>query len=85
MQEESNEKWNAFTEENEIQFIDLIESEDWYLKYDDRIELILIPIFCQDSGIIWRWSFPPDSEDALFTAQAHFANFAASLLQLPLF
>ena len=84
-QEDTSEKWDAFMEEKALRFIDLIETEGWYLKRGSRIELILIPNFCQNNGIVWSWNFSPDSEDALHAAQAHFANFAASLLQLRLF
>ena len=85
MEEESNEKWEAYMEANEKQFMNLIEAEDWYLVYSDRIELVLIPNFCQNNGIVWRWNFFPENEDALSAAHLDFANFSASLLQTRLF
>ena len=42
-----------YDEEN--QFIDLIESEDWWLLDENGEKTgILIPVFCTDNGINWR-------------------------------
>jgi len=49
-------EWNKFTEENETQFLDLIESENWYLRDGDHMNPILIPNFCQNDEIVWRWN-----------------------------
>lgn len=53
-------KYDAYAEENEARFLDLIESEDWWME-DERGQRspTLIPNFCRDSGIVWRWR-PPD-------------------------
>jgi hypothetical protein len=49
--------YDTFVEEHEDQFLDLIESEDWWLE-DERGERssILVPNFCRDSGLVWRWN-----------------------------
>lgn len=40
----------------EDQFIDLIESDRWFLVDDTGTRMqILIPIFHADSTIVWRW------------------------------
>jgi hypothetical protein len=48
--------WQKFMEENEAQFLDLIETEDWRLDGDQTVS-ILIPNFCQNNEIVWRWNF----------------------------
>lgn len=56
MQEGKEEEWDRFATENEPQFLDLIETDDWHLVDEDGVEPILVPIFCQNSGIVWRWN-----------------------------
>lgn len=58
LMEEDEKEWLKLIETEEDQFIDFIESEDWNLidKNGDK-HPILIPIFCANSEIIWRWSF----------------------------
>ncbi len=55
------EEWEKFCSEHEPQFLDLIETDDWHLLKGDTIEPILIPNFCQDDGIVWRWNVSPQS------------------------
>lgn len=54
--EDDPEAYDRFAEEHEPEFMDLIESEDWFLVNEagDRIP-ILIPVFSVDNGIVWRW------------------------------
>lgn len=55
--EKSEEEWEAFMLVNEINFIDLIESEDWYLVDENGLrEKIVIPNFCKD-GVVLKWDF----------------------------
>ena len=63
MQEGKEEEWDScwFAAENEPQFLDLIETDDWHLQGEGSLELILIPNFCQDNGIVWRWNVSPGS------------------------
>ena len=62
MNEGTEAEWVAFAAEHEPQFIDLIETDDWHLVYADQIEPILIPNFCRDNGIVWRWNVHPHNE-----------------------
>ncbi len=56
MQEGNEDEWDKFAAENEAQFLDLIETDDWHLSDEGRIVGILIPNFCQNSKIVWRWN-----------------------------
>ena len=56
MQEGREEEWDRFAAEKEPQFLDLIETDDWCLKDDEDVMPILVPRFCQDDGIVWRWN-----------------------------
>ena len=51
--------YDTFVEAHEERFLDLIESEDWWLE-DGRGQRspILVPNFCRDSGVVWRWRVP---------------------------
>lgn len=45
----------------EDQFMDLIESDGWVLRADDGREVpILIPVFCTDNKLNWRYAFRRD-------------------------
>ncbi len=61
IQEGKEEEWERFCAENEAQFLDLIETDEWHLLSEKGTEPILIPNFCQNSGIIWRWNESPES------------------------
>lgn len=61
MQEGKEDEWDRFVAENESQFLDLIETDDWHLQGEGSLELILVPNFCQDNGIVWRWNLSPGS------------------------
>ena len=55
-------EWEQFIQENEAPFLDLIETEDWHLVESDPMEgdhvtPILVPNFCQNNEIVWRWNF----------------------------
>ena len=62
MQEGKEEEWDRFAAENEPQFLDLIETDDWHLRDGDGIEPILVPNFCQNNAIVWRWNVSPGSD-----------------------
>lgn len=52
----SKSKWLEFINENGDKFHDLIESEDWKLIDEDgEAHLILVPNFCANNEIVWRW------------------------------
>jgi hypothetical protein len=53
-----------FENANEANFIDLIESDDWYFIEDVTGErhYILFPMFHTDRDIGWRWNFDVDNE-----------------------
>ncbi len=62
IQSGQEDEWERFIQENEAQFLDLIETEDWHLLEDDPTEgnnltAILVPNFCQNNEIVWRWNF----------------------------
>ena len=61
MQEGREAEWERFVIENESPFLDLIETDAWRLLDEEGIELILIPSFCVDDGIVWRWNVYPGS------------------------
>lgn len=63
LQEGKEEEWERFCSENEPQFLDLIETDDWHLSEEGTVEPILIPNFCQNDGIVWRWNVNPGSAD----------------------
>jgi hypothetical protein len=49
--------WEAYTQETEPGFEDLIESTDWALRDADGVRHgILVPIFGLGGGIGWRWN-----------------------------
>jgi hypothetical protein len=56
LMEEDEEKWDEFAAQNEPLYLDLIETDDWHLKYESQTDLIMIPIFGQDNSIRWRWN-----------------------------
>jgi hypothetical protein len=49
---------------NESQFLDLIESDDWYFIEDGTGKKyhLLIPMFHSDREIGWRWNFDVTDE-----------------------
>ena len=58
---DSGAEWERFVEENENDFLDLIESDEWTLEDESgRRKRILIPNFTADGGVIWRWDFLPE-------------------------
>ncbi len=61
MQEGKQEEWGKFAGDNEPRFLDLIESDDWHLMDGGTVEPILIPNFCQNNGIVWRWKISPET------------------------
>jgi hypothetical protein len=48
-----------FETQDEDQFLDLIDSDDWYFTEDGtgKRYYLLIPIFHSDRDIGWRWNF----------------------------
>ena len=38
-------------------FLDLIESDDWFLVNERERRPILIPVFCDENSIVWRENF----------------------------
>ena len=63
MQEGKEAEWDRFCSENEPQFLDLVETDDWHLLDEGSVEPILIPNFCQDSGIVWRWNVSSENKN----------------------
>jgi hypothetical protein len=53
-----------FDTANEAQFLDLIESDDWYFIEDETGEkhYLLIPMFHSDCDLGWRWNFDATQE-----------------------
>ncbi len=50
------EEWEQFQEAEEHKYVALIESEDWeLLGEDDAMHSILIPRFCANKEMVWRW------------------------------
>ena len=49
--------WEKFVEENEMQFLDLIEADDWTLRDETEVIPILIPVFLQNNEVVWRLNF----------------------------
>jgi hypothetical protein len=55
-------EWDVFRSQNETKFVNLIESEDWWLVDEHGMRhAILIPRFCVD-GVVWRWNVAVDRE-----------------------
>ena len=55
--QEDEDTWHEFAGQRESQFQELIDSGDWFLVDEEgNRHNILVPIFCQDNGVIWRWS-----------------------------
>jgi len=55
MEDDKMDEWEKFENALSERFLDLIETDDWYLMADGKREPIMIPIFCRDKGIVWRW------------------------------
>ena len=54
--QEDEETWLEFTSKGDSQFQKLIDSADWFLvDGEGNRHEILIPNFCQDNGVVWRW------------------------------
>jgi hypothetical protein len=54
--DEDEAQYEAYLKKNENQFMDLIESEEWYLINEDKERRsILAANFLNDEHIIWRW------------------------------
>jgi len=54
---ENQSKWIEFIEKEEHKYAELIDSEDWKLiDKDGKSHKTLIPIFCENNEIIWRWN-----------------------------
>ena len=53
---DDEEEWDKFAAQNEPLYLDLIESDDWYLQYEGQTNLIMIPTFGLESSIRWRWN-----------------------------
>ncbi len=50
-------KWEAFIMVEEEKYTALIESNDWKLISEDgQTHHILVPNFCDNNEIIWRWN-----------------------------
>ena len=56
MEQDRAEEFEALEGQSGDRFLDLIEADDWYLLENGMNEPILIPIFCRDNGIVWRWN-----------------------------
>ena len=57
LMEEDQNKWQEFMEAEEPKFIELIESDRWILVDESgEIHNILIPNFCSNNEIVWRWN-----------------------------
>ncbi|NUQ65920.1 MAG: hypothetical protein HUU20_25945 [Pirellulales bacterium] len=49
-------QWEASVNENDSEFLDLMECDDWFLvDPSGNKHGILIPIFTQE-GLVWRWN-----------------------------
>ncbi|MEL6108505.1 MAG: hypothetical protein AAFU85_20970 [Planctomycetota bacterium] len=46
-------EWDRYQSEHEIKYIDLIESDDWWLDYGNRKVNIMVPNFCTGNEIVW--------------------------------
>ncbi len=56
LMEENTEKWEAFMEQEEHRYNQLIESQDWVLEAENKDKQnIIIPVFCYNNEIVWRW------------------------------
>ncbi len=55
----SRQEFTDFCERNESEFIDLIETDNWYFLDEKtaKRQLILVPMFHSDREIGWRWNF----------------------------
>jgi hypothetical protein len=48
------EDYDRFCEENECKYLDLIDSEEWFLlDQSGKRNNIIIPIFSENNGIVW--------------------------------
>ncbi len=45
--------WQRYQAEHEIKYIDLIESDYWWLVDGNRRTNIVIPNFCTDNELVW--------------------------------
>ena len=63
MQSGAEAEWERLVAANESRFLNLIESNLWYLLEGEKREAIMIPNFCQDDQIVWRWNFVPGEQD----------------------
>lgn len=58
--ESGDASWDDFVDQNEGQFLDIIDCEDWFLiEATGERHGILIPNFTSDGGVVWRWN--PDA------------------------
>lgn len=61
--DESAEAQSDFVVEYESRFLDLIESDDWYLLDEGgRTFPVLLPTFLREGGMVWRWNFDAGGE-----------------------
>jgi hypothetical protein len=73
--------WEAYTQEREPEFEDLIESTEWALRDEDGVrDGILVPIFWVDGEIGWRWNSMSREEQHIHDALGH--GTAAEVLAL---
>ena len=64
--------WEAYTQEREPEFEDLIESTEWALRDQDGVrDGILIPIFGVGDEIGWRWNFMSREEQHIHDTLRH--------------
>jgi len=56
MEQDKVDEFDAFEKQAGDRFDDLIETDDWYILENGKREPILIPIFCRDNAIVWRWN-----------------------------
>ena len=62
IQSGKEDEWEQFIQENEAPFLDLIETNDWHLRDGNQVDgnqitPILVPNFCQNNELVWRWNF----------------------------